>query len=130
MLSLLQTVRRTPPLRCTAPGKRSLRVGRPARLPVESDAPLPGAEGCQVGDLRKPLKYHTTFIVRKAPDQPGRGERAHRRAGAPLYFVGTTPNFDQINAQVPFEVSPGDSVPVAVSVGGPDQPVTIPVQAL
>ena len=37
---------------------------------------------------------------------------------APLYFVGTTPNFDQINAQVPFEVSPGDSVPVAVSVGG------------
>ena len=37
---------------------------------------------------------------------------------APLYFVGTTPNFDQINAQVPFGVSPGDSVPVAVSVGG------------
>ena len=28
---------------------------------------------------------------------------------APLYFVGTTPDFDQINAQVPFEVSPGDS---------------------
>ena len=37
---------------------------------------------------------------------------------APLYFVGTTPGFDQINAQVPFGVSPGDSVPVAVTVGG------------
>ena len=33
---------------------------------------------------------------------------------APLYFVGP----GQINAQVPFEVSPGDSVPVATSVGG------------
>ena len=36
---------------------------------------------------------------------------------APLYFVGTTRKFDQINAQVPFGVSTGDSVPVAVSVG-------------
>ena len=33
---------------------------------------------------------------------------------APLYFAGT----GQINAQVPFEVSLGDSVPVAISVGG------------
>ncbi len=33
---------------------------------------------------------------------------------APLYFVGP----GQINAQVPLEVSTGDSVPVAVSVGG------------
>ena len=33
---------------------------------------------------------------------------------APLYFAGT----GQINAQVPFEVSVGDSVPVAISVGG------------
>ncbi len=33
---------------------------------------------------------------------------------APLYFVGP----GQINAQVPFEVSHGDSVPVATSVGG------------
>ena len=33
---------------------------------------------------------------------------------APLYFVGP----GQINAQVPFEVSTGDSVPVATSVGG------------
>ena len=32
---------------------------------------------------------------------------------APLYFVGPA----QINAQVPFGVSTGDSVPVAVSVG-------------
>ena len=33
---------------------------------------------------------------------------------APLFFVGP----EQINAQMPFEVSPGDSVPVAISVGG------------
>ncbi len=33
---------------------------------------------------------------------------------APLFFVSP----GQINAQMPFEVSPGDSVPVAVSVGG------------
>ena len=33
---------------------------------------------------------------------------------APLYFVSP----GQINAQVPFEVSTGDSVPVAISVGG------------
>ena len=33
---------------------------------------------------------------------------------APLYFVGP----EQINAQMPFEVSPGDSVPVAIIVGG------------
>ena len=51
---------------------------------------------------------------------------------APLYFVGTTPDFDQINAQVPFEVSPGDSVPVAVTVGGlltaPQNYLIAPVQ--
>lgn len=33
---------------------------------------------------------------------------------APLFFVGP----GQINAQMPFEVSLGDSVPIAVSVGG------------
>ena len=33
---------------------------------------------------------------------------------APLYFVSP----GQINAQIPFEVSTGDSVPVAISVGG------------
>ena len=51
---------------------------------------------------------------------------------APLYFVGTTPDFDQINVQVPFEVSTGDSVPVAVSVGGlltaPQNYLIAPVQ--
>ena len=47
---------------------------------------------------------------------------------APLYFVGP----GQINAQVPFEVSPGDSVPVAVTVGGlltaPQDYLIAPVQ--
>ena len=33
---------------------------------------------------------------------------------APLFFVGP----DQINAQVPFDLRPGDSVSVAISVGG------------
>ncbi len=47
---------------------------------------------------------------------------------APLYFVGP----GQINAQVPFEVSPGDSVPVTTSVGGlltaPQNYLIAPVQ--
>ena len=47
---------------------------------------------------------------------------------APLFFVGP----GQINAQMPFEVSPGDSVPVAVSVGGlltaPQNYLIAPVQ--
>ena len=47
---------------------------------------------------------------------------------APLFFVGT----EQINAQMPFEVNPGDSVPVAVSVGGlltaPQNYLIAPVQ--
>ena len=46
----------------------------------------------------------------------------------PLFFVGP----GQINAQMPFEVSPGDSVPVAVSVGGlltaPQNYLIAPVQ--
>ena len=47
---------------------------------------------------------------------------------APLFFVGP----GQINAQMPFKVNPGDSVPVAVSVGGlltaPQNYLIAPVQ--
>ena len=47
---------------------------------------------------------------------------------APLYFAGP----GQVNAQMPFKVNPGDSVPVAVSVGGlltvPQNYLIAPVQ--